>query len=114
MEIFLLIKMSDKKYRNWWFTINNPGITEREEILEWDVKFVKFQLEKEEKSGTPYYKGMVIMHNTCRWFTDKKSLHARADFTPMQTLRGSLAYIENTETRVDGPWQAGIQPEVKE
>lgn len=100
--------MSDRKYRNWCFTINNPGTTEREDLLEWPVKFIKFQLEKGEK-GTPHFQGLLIMNSQSRLKTMKK-LCPRAHWESMKCLKGSLAYVEKADTRVDGPWEAGTAP----
>lgn len=103
--------MSDKKSRNWCFTLNNPTEEERSILLPNlppGAKFVKFQLEKGD-SGTPHYQGLIIMKNACR-LSSMKSLLTRAHWEPMKSLKGSLAYVEKMDSRIDGPWQAGDPP----
>ncbi|APA62659.1 putative replication protein [uncultured virus] len=98
------------KHRNWVFTLNNPTEDDRERLLSWPVKFVKFQLEKGEKTGTPHYQGMVILQNAGRLTGVKKTLCKRAYWAPMKSLEGSLAYCEKADSRVEGPWEAGTPP----
>lgn len=99
------------KFRNWCFTLNNPEPTDKEKILGLDVKFVKFQLERG-KNGTPHYQGLLICKNQVR-FASVKKLLPTAHIEPMRTLKGSLAYVEKDETRVEGPWEAGDPPKVQ-
>jgi len=106
------------KFRNWCFTLNNPTQEDSQKLLpvgsdvcQNGVKFIKFQLEKGEE-GTPHFQGLVIMNSRCRLKTMKK-MSERAHWEPMKSLKGSLAYCEKSETRVDGPWERGVPPKVQ-
>lgn len=111
--------MTSKKNRNWCFTINNPTDGDMVTLIgEPDdpyppkgVKFVKFQLERG-KNGTPHYQGLLIYENAVRLATVKELL-PRAHLEPMKSLKGSLAYVEKEDTRVEGPYEAGTPPKVQ-
>lgn len=47
--------------RRWVFTINNPDPEQdKEDCLNWNAKYLVFQLEKGEKDGTLHYQGEMF------------------------------------------------------
>ena len=97
--------------RNWCFTLNNPVPEDKDIFLTASCKFVKFQLEQGD-SGTPHFQGLIMFTNVVRLKTLRK-IHPQAHYESMKSIKGSLAYVEKTEGRLDGPFQAGIQPKVQ-
>lgn len=95
--------------RFWMFTINNyqdaaePGRWEKAEYVVW-------QAEKGE-SGTPHLQGYAVMHDRCR-ISGMKKVHPTAHWEPRAgTHLQAKAYVTKAETRVDGPWEVGEEPE---
>lgn len=97
------------KSRNWIFTINN--YTDADDPKQWvGVKFLAFQAERAETTGTPHYQGYVMFHKEMRLAALKK-VNGRAYWAPrMGTHEQALAYNTKTGTRVDGPWIIGTPP----
>lgn len=88
--------------RNWTFTINNP--TEDVKPLEWDVKYVIFQLEQ---GTTPHYQGYLELGHTARLSAMKKLCPTAHWETRKGSQAQNVAYCSKPDTRLDGPWTAG-------
>jgi len=101
--------MSNDRYRNWVFTLNNPPIPYGELQCE-GASYMLYQLERAPATGTLHYQGLVVMPNKARLQGLKKKIPG-AHFEPMRgTLEQAIAYCEKPETKVDGPWSFGERP----
>ena len=91
------------------FTINNPTVEEKP--LEWPkVKYIIYQKEKGEE-GTEHYQGYVIFDGAMRLSALKK-INARAHWEKRKgTHVQAKAYCSKEETRVEGPWERGEEPQ---
>lgn len=104
--------MSEQKQnRAWKFTINNP---EKEEDLHdvlKDCRYAIWQLEKGAECGTLHYEGYVLFKNPVRFAAVKKLL-PRAHLEPRKgTHEQAKKYCSKEETRVEGPWEIGEEPQ---
>ncbi len=90
---------------NWIFTLNNPT----EEIV-WapPVKYAVWQLEE---AQTMHYQGYVHLTKRLRLSSMKKIL-PRAHWEPRKgTHQQAKAYCTKEDTRKDGPWFYGEEPQ---
>jgi len=99
--------------RRWCFTLNNPFDSEGNRlVLEWpgDVVYSVYQLEKG-KEGTQHYQGYVCM-STAASLTAMRNMVPKAHWEVCKgTHDQNKAYCTKAETRQDGPWEAGKEPE---
>jgi len=95
----------------WLFTLNNPAHNE-DVVAAWpDMRYAVWQLERG-ANGTPHLQGYVV-------FTHKKRLQWLKSHTAREAhweaRQGShaqaKAYCSKEDTRVDGPWELGEEPE---
>lgn len=93
---------------NWVFTINNP--TWEDDPLKWSgVKYLVFQKERGE-SGTDHFQGYVQFRCNKR-LSALKALHKEAHWEVRQgTHTQARDYCMKEDTRIDGPWEHGVQP----
>lgn len=93
--------------RNWVFTINNPDGTAKSPETWEDVKYVVWQKEKGQ-NGTEHWQGYVQMKKKVA-LSFLKKLCPTAHW---EVRRGShtqaKAYAMKADTRVDGPWEIGV------
>ena len=105
--------MSQMQARNWMFTINNPMYDNpQDDPGNWDgVKYLIYQLEEGE-NGTPHFQGYVCFHTNHRLSALKK-LNSRAHWElRMGTHEEAKKYCSKEETRLDGPYEFGVEPTV--
>ena len=94
---------------NWVFTINNP--TWEDDPLKWSgVKYIVFQKERGEETGTEHFQGYVQFRSNKR-FAACRALCPRAVWNVRQgTHTQARDYCMKEDTRIDGPWEHGVQP----
>ena len=92
----------------WVFTLNNPQ--PEEDPRAWGGSYCIWQMERGDE-GTSHYQGYIC-------FKSNKTLHAVKLLNPRAhwELRGgkheeAKAYCSKEETRVDGPWTYGEEPQ---
>jgi len=99
--------------RNLVFTLNNPTY-EYDDFAECIMglsyfKFLVFQEEKGEETGTIHYQGYMEFSNTVRFVTIKNACYE--DGLHLERRKGTrdqaIAYATKLETRVRGPWEHG-------
>lgn len=99
--------------RRWCFTLNNPFDTEGNRfVIEWSetVVYSIYQLEKG-KEGTLHYQGYVCM-STAASLTAVRKILPKAHWEVCKgTHDQNKAYCTKSETRQDGPWEHGVEPE---
>ena len=91
---------------NWIFTINNPSSNDLPRA--WPgVKWCCWQLEAGE-NGTPHLQGYVVLEKKKR-LGGMKKLDKTAHWEVRKgTHEQAKAYCSKEETRVDGPWEFGV------
>lgn len=94
---------------NWLFTINNP--TWEDDPLKWPgVKFIAFQKERGDETGTEHFQGYVQFKVNKR-LAACKALHLTAHWELRKgTHEQAKAYCTKEDTRIDGPWIEGVEP----
>lgn len=103
-------EVSSGQCRSWCFTMNNPT---QLLVLDKEVKYIVYQLEKAPTTGTPHYQGFVLFHKRKSSLKNVKEILARcgAPGCNVRRCRGSNAdneaYCTKEDTRVDGPWRLG-------
>lgn len=102
-----------KQTKYWMFTINNPQ--DWREPSTWaKAVYVVWQLEQGEEQATPHLQGYVIMTAKER-LSGMKKVHPTAHWEPRAgTHAQAKAYVTKAETRVEGPWESGDEPEVEQ
>lgn len=99
-----------KRFRNWFFTWNNPSMpTDKDQLLGYQrFRYVKFQLERG-KEGTPHLQGMFMLREaaTC---SSLIKIFGFGFLEPLKSEDGASKYVGKKETRIDGPWEAGTPP----
>lgn len=98
--------------RYWMFTINNPSSDELPST--WSgVDYCVWQREKGE-AGTEHLQGYLILSKSKR-LTGMKKLDKTAHWEPRKGNHTQAKdYVTKAETRMDGPWEFGDEPEAKE
>lgn len=99
----------DAKYRNWFFTINNPSEPYGELVVGGRVKFLVYQLEKG-KNGVPHYQGTVIFNSPIRFASAKRNIGSSAHVEYVRDISKAISYCKKVDTRVEGPWEVGNCP----
>ena len=106
--------------KNWMFTINNP--TDADRPLEWDTKYIVFQLERGE-SGTPHFQGYVIfltnkrlsalkkLHSTAHWEARRGSHEQAVHYVTKPHPGCTCEHCKDNPERLEGPWTSGLPPE---
>lgn len=98
---------------NWVFTLNNP--TPEDEISLLDslpYLYVVFQYESGEE-GTIHMQGYVVLDKQLR-LSGLKKIHSRIHWEVRRgTHQQAKAYCMKSETRIDGPYQYGTEPQSK-
>ena len=94
---------------NWLFTINNP--TWEDDPLKWPgVKFIAFQKERGDETGTEHFQGYVQFKVNKR-LAACKALHLTAHWELRKgTHEQAKAYCTKEDTRIEGPWIEGVEP----
>lgn len=99
-----------KRFRNWFFTWNNPKEEDKESLLKCrDFKYILFQLEKG-KTGTLHYQGVFFLKEAKTCSAINKIFGRMGYLAPLKSQEKGLAYVSKEETRMDGPWSAGTLP----
>lgn len=100
-----------KRFRWWFLTWNNPEHPEDKIKLLQSKKlqYVKFQYEKG-KEGTKHYQGVFYLKEakTCRALL--KIFPGCGYLAPVKDTKGAINYCGKSESRIDGPWEAGTMP----
>lgn len=100
-----------KRFRWWFITWNNPKHPEdKKKLLESSkLSYVKFQYEKG-KTGTKHYQGVFY----CKMLTSCSALSKEFPgcgyMAPVKDTKGAIDYCGKSESRIDGPWEAGTMP----
>ncbi len=86
------------RYRNWFFTLNNPKDSDKEDLINYfDQKGqYLFQLEKGAK-GTLHYQGTFISKNKIS-FTTLKKLNANIHWEKARNKKACIEYCQKDET----------------
>jgi hypothetical protein len=98
--------------RNWVFTLNNPTET-GEELRERlsgvnHFRYLVFQKEQGE-NGTPHFQGYMEFTNGKPMSWLKNNISGTAHFEPRRGTREQARdYCMKEDTRVEGPWEAGV------
>lgn len=97
---------NETRARSWFLTINNP----RDNSLPQHAseKYAVWQLEKGE-SGTPHLQCLIQMRNPIGFNTIKK-LYPTAHIEVPRSLKASIKYCQKEDTRQEGPWTRGDEP----
>jgi len=103
--------MNQRRSKYWMFTINNPATNE--EPATWPhVEYCVWQREVGENS-TPHLQGYVIFEGAKQMSWLKSSVNGRAHWEARQgTHAQAKEYCTKEDTRRDGPWSVGDEPEV--
>ncbi len=100
---------SARRYR---FVMNNPEMTGEEFMAGFKdppLRFVVFQLEKGEESGTPHFQGYLELTKPCKLPAVMEALGSRAiHFNYVDaTAQANIDYCTKEATRQLGPWTFG-------
>jgi len=97
--------------RGWVFTLNNPSSAEVPRDWEGSaVRFCIWQLERGQE-GTPHLQGYVLF-DTAKSLPSVKALSSTAHWEPRKgTHKQARDYCTKSETRVEGPFRYGSEPE---
>jgi len=91
----------------WCFTVNNPTLAEKVEILPEGVSYCIYQLE-EGQNGTPHYQGYVELTRPQRISWLKRHLFLRGHYERRRgTASQAAAYCKKNEGRLEGPFELG-------
>lgn len=99
-----------KKYRNYFFTWNNPDISGFQLAQQFDsyegTKYV-FQLEVGD-SGTKHFQGIVSWKNARTWSGMKKEF-PKWHFEVCKDIKCASTYCSKRKGRLEGPWFKGFK-----
>lgn len=99
------------KNRNWVFTLNNPVVDEVPKTWE-GVKYCVWQKEKG-AAGTLHLQGYIVFTSP-RALGGLKKVCAGAHWEPrMGSHDQAKKYAMKEDTRLAGPWEMGVEPEVQ-
>lgn len=112
-------KNSEKRYKCWFFTHNNPDEQNGRTILLGRLAQLKcnaiFQLESGE-NNTRHWQG-VIRFTAARGFTSVRKVLSTslpgAHWERCRSWKDAVKYCSKADTRVDGPWIVGDVPYIK-
>lgn len=101
--------MTLKQSKYWMFTINNP--VDDQEPANWPkTAYVVWQKEVG-ASGTPHLQGYAVFETRCR-LSGVRKVHPTAHWEPRAgTHAQAKAYCTKAESRIDGPFETGDEPE---
>ena len=105
--------MASSKSRNFVFTINNPTVSPIELLanVRGKCRYICFQEEAGEGTGTKHYQGMLVYDNPRRFASVQSDLGQRCH---VEVMKGSVdqakAYCTKEDTRLSGPWEDGTAP----
>lgn len=91
--------------RNWCFTLNNYSESDVENVLKWDVRYIKFGKETGE-SGTPHLQGYVVLDAVAR-LSKLKKLCPRSHWEPM---KGTIEQNDRYVSKEGDIYEAGDSP----
>lgn len=101
-----------KQVTNFCFTDYDVSFERYEWWLNGDWKFVVFQKEKCPKTGREHYQGFCSLKTRMGFKKLKelvgKKLHMEP---PWSSVKKAIAYCRKEDSRIDGPWDAGEEPE---
>lgn len=105
-------KKASKQFRNYVFTLNNPSGNDLPKALEaLGATYAVWQLEKG-KEGTPHLQGYVCFPQGAKKSIVQLRLVMEAHY---ETRKGTHAqakeYCTKVDTRVEGPWTFGEEPQ---
>jgi len=99
--------MRTPTYSNWMFTKNNPESNFTLSL----TTLIKYYVYQKEQGTTPHIQGYIVLHK-------RISLHTMRETLPgchLEPRKGTHAqakkYCTKIETRIDGPWEDGIEPQ---
>lgn len=95
--------------KHWCITINNP--TETDKIVQKDVKYAIWQLEKGE-NGTTHIQAYVELAKKKKLSCLKK-IWPKAHLENTRDIEASIKYCQKQETRIEGPWTHGERTKTK-
>jgi len=111
-------QMSSGKHRAWMVTINNPTPADHWDALPHpNIKYMVWQLERGEETGTPHLQMAIQLANAERFARARELLGGGAATltSHWEPMRGgwqkAYDYCTKTDTRVDGPWTLGVKPQ---
>lgn len=98
--------------RAWLFTLNNHSSVEVPNVLHenYAAKYVVWQEEKGETTGTKHLQGYVVFNQPKRLSTLKTYFPTAHWEVRHGTHEQAKAYCMKEETRVSGPWELGEEP----
>lgn len=103
-----------KPYRIWFGTLNNPTILGKEGLKQiheaFNANYTRGQLERGEEAGTVHYQFVIFLKENKRLAALKK-INQRISWEPSKSTAAN-DYVWKEETRIDGPWEFGVQPKI--
>lgn len=105
--------MTDKPFRNWLCTRNNPECS-TDEYLEkfWKgvgAVYVVGQLEKAPTTGTIHVQFYVNFKNSTR-SSKLRKYDPKGHYIGVNIDNGVGKYCMKDESKIEGPWEFGIKP----
>ena len=102
----------NKPCKIWFGTWNNPSDISKQGLgdlhIKLDARYTKGQLEKGEKEGTMHFQFITFLKDNVRLSTLKK-VNKEIHWEPSRS-EAANKYVMKEETRVDGPWEFGVEP----
>jgi hypothetical protein len=103
-------EISNKKARAWFLTTNNPTAEEVAMPAMPNEVFCQWQKEVGAECGTPHIHAVIYMKNAVHFNAVKKK-YPRANISKVRNLPKAIEYCRKEETRVEGPWSRGEEPQ---
>jgi len=94
-------------FSNWIFTKNNPEPNFKLDLTE----LIKYYVYQKERATTPHIQGYVILHKRISLQAMKVILPGCHLEPRKGTHKQAKDYCTKNETRIDGPWEDGIEPQ---
>lgn len=107
-----IVESTSSRVRNWCFTINNPTLTESDNLSALfatspDVRYLVYQVEEGEQ-GTRHIQGYIELTKATRLNTMKRLISPRAHLEIRRgTRQQARDYCMKEESRVEGPFEYG-------
>lgn len=104
----------NKAYRIWFGTWNNPEDMSKEGFriihTKLNARCTRGQLEQGEEEGTLHFQFVVFLKDKVRLAALHKTL-PKVHWEPSES-KAANEYVLKEDTRIDGPWEFGDQPQV--
>lgn len=99
---------TNKRYRNWFFTLNNYKQEEIDHLLKLDIiKAYAFQ-EEIGLEGTPHLQGVLTLTDAKTFAYVKESINERAHWERCKNIWAARNYCSKFETRNGKQWTKGF------